>query len=175
MPYIIDTKRACTVPQWLQRGVYIAQEACEDGVKPVAYGTFGNSWWNMLGGVDSQNSVGYAGQWTTSKPKKDVDMFYHALMQCEQGSHMACLIMDSSKGPFHRVKDPLTTLTSETMAPLTNEDTVHYCGKSYKDCVVVPASIIEPLVNRNFSTDFTDDEFKEMILEAGFFHRQMNW
>lgn len=166
MPYIIDTDGACTVPQWLGRGVYVAREPCENGVKPVAFGG-ARDWWDGAHNDDN---------WTFSQIPKDTDPFTHALIECEKGSHMSCMILDASKGPFHSVDDPLTALTEETLAHLSNELTVYRCGgASYKDCVVLPASSVEPLINRHFSPSFDENKFQSTVKNARFKFRKLIW
>ncbi|KAG5358199.1 hypothetical protein CJU89_4702 [Yarrowia sp. B02] len=169
MPYVIDTERTCTVPRWLERGVYVAQEPCDDGLRPVDFGKTASKW--TLAKESSQGHMA----WKTSRVPAEEDPFVHALLQCQNGGHMACLIMDEAKGPFHSVEDPLTQLTEETLAPMTNEDTVHRCGESYRDCVVVPASIVEPLLLRNFSASFDDDAFQTVVKDARYFFRELVW
>lgn len=84
--------------------------------------------------------------------------------------------MDSSKGPFHTVRDPLLALTDQTMAPYTNEDTVYRCGKSYKDCVIVPGAIVERLLFRNFNSSFNDEQFEAMVDDTPhFWLRELEW
>lgn len=187
MPYVIDTEGSCSVPRWLDRGVHISREPCEEGISLVKYGDVAEevgSWRNLFSGGKKaagqgrENTVGQSGtqaKWKTSLVPENTDPFMHALLQCQKGSHMACLIMDMSKGPFHNVSDPLTCLTAETMAPSTNEDTVHLCGKSYKDCVVVPASSPECLLNRDFSPSFNDEQFEDLVKQSNYFFRMLEW
>lgn len=104
MPYIIDNDGYCGVPEWLKRGVYVAEKPCDDGVVPVPYGE--SSWWSVM---DAPSGTGHAGvqdKWRTSTVDNNTSLFMHALSECDKGSHMACLIMNVPKGPFHTVKDP---------------------------------------------------------------------
>ncbi|KAG5359075.1 hypothetical protein CJU90_3809 [Yarrowia sp. C11] len=162
MPYVIDYDGSCVVPEWLGRGVYVAQKECQE-LQVVDYG--GTSRWSETSSAN----------WTFSQLSADPDAFIHALMECEKGSHMTCMIMDVSKGPFHTVEDPLAALTKETLAWYTNELTVYRCGKSYKDCVVIPSSIVEPLVNRHYESSFDDGRFKTVVKQADFKYRKMVW
>lgn len=167
MPYIIDLRGDCIVPQWLGRGVYVAREPCENGVQPVAFGGARN-WWN--------DDTPSADNWTFSQIPEDADPFMHALLECEKGTHMSCMFMDASKGPFHRVDDPLTALTEDTLAHLSNEATVYRCGgSSYKDCVVLPSSSIEPFVNRDFSPSFNDKKFRAIVKRADYHFKKVIW
>lgn len=178
MPYIIDNDGACAVPGWLERGVYVAKQPCEDGVHVEAFGK-SSSWWNSAIMNDDSSATGHAGlqkKWTTSIVDEDTDPFMHALLQCDRGSHMVCLIMELSKGPFHSVRDPLETLTDQTMSPYTNEDTVYRCGPSYKDCVALSAGIVERLLFRNYNASFSDEEFEAMVKDVPhFFFNEMEW
>lgn len=88
---------------------------------------------------------------------------------------MTCLIMDLAKGPFHVVDDPVAALADETLAHYSNELTVYRCSKSYKDCVVLPASLVEPLVNRGYERGWSDKRFKVMVTSARFKMRKMVW
>lgn len=185
MPYVIDTEGACSVPSWLDRGLHISREGCEEGITPVEYGVQAaktRSWrWNWLGGEGQGNTVAAAAaaaapsKWETSLVPTDTDPFMHALTQCGKGSHMLCVIMDMSKGPFHRVSDPLKVLTEKTLAGGSNEDVVHLCGNSYKDCVIVPASSYELFTNRHFSPSFDDEQFKDLVEQSGYFFWQLEW
>lgn len=173
MPYIIDNDGYCGVPEWLKRGVYVAEKPCDDGVVPVPYGE--SSWWSVM---DAPSGTGHAGvqdKWRTSTVDNNTSLFMHALSECDKGSHMACLIMNVPKGPFHTVKDPLAALTGETISPYTNEDTIHVCGKTYKDCVEVPGVIIEHLFFVDFNESYSDAQFETAVREAGYFWRQMEW
>ncbi|KAG5361481.1 hypothetical protein CJU90_2865 [Yarrowia sp. C11] len=181
MPYVIDTEGSCTVPKWLERGVYVAREACEDGIKPVEYGRVGKkgrSWWNAMGLSDTETPEGHQGsgnKWKTSLVPKDKDPIVQAMVECANGKHMLCLIMDMAKGPFHSVDDPLTFVTDATLAPVTNEDVVHRCGDSYKDCMILPAYAPELFFNRNFTTDMTDDEFLALVDLSKYYFWQLEW
>lgn len=170
MPYIRDMSGACQVPRWLERGVVMESETCNDGVTAVDYGV------DAVGNSTDHELVTKANErWSISPLKNGTDSFMQALLQCERGSHMLCLIMDPSKGPFHIKRNPLHILTEDTLSPHTNEDTVTQCGETYKDCVVVPAGLVEPLVNRNYDPSFTDEEFKAVVKNARFFYNYLDW
>lgn len=173
MPYILDNDGACAVPGWLERGVYVSKQPCDDGLHADS---FGKSSWSINDGSSETGHAGFQRKWRTSTVDKDTDPFMHALIQCDRGSHMVCLIMDLSKGPFHTVRDPLATLTDQTMSPYSNEDTIHRCGPSYKDCVAIPAALVERLLFRHYNASFSDEEFEAMVADIPhFFYNQMEW